>query len=179
MKFLFLLASVASLFLAGCASAPKPVPADLTASVASTKLAIVRAQSSAQALRPHDAATSAAVADLREQLAALGVSFDATTAKVQWYETDWARLDSENQVLKVTAAKTQKDLHQTAKERDFYPVLLALCAALLCGVTFVPWTLKLPGLMGFLAPVAVVIGGGLFGFTASRMLAAWGARLLP
>ena len=181
----FLLLS-ASLFLAACTTAPKPVAPDLTASVASTRQAIVKAQSSAQALRPHDAATLAAVADLREQLAAVGASFDATSGKVQWYEVDWKRLDGENRDLKgalakrdATIASQAAALHQTAKERDFYPLMIAAAAALLCGMAFGPWALKLPGVLGFVAPLAVVLGGGIFGFTASRMLAAYGSRLIP
>ena len=171
-------------FLTACAH-DRVAPSSLSASVAATRVAITRAQHAAAAL-PSTPATSAALSDLREQLAAVGVSYDATTAKVQWYETAWARLDAENSSLKNTiAAKDaaiatkERIIHQTAKERDFYPLLLGLLAAVLVGVTFVPWALKLPGLLGFIVPPVLLAGGGIFGFTASRMLAAWGSRFIP
>jgi cobalamin biosynthesis Mg chelatase CobN len=175
---------ILSFFLTACAH-ERVSPSSLSASVSATRLAITRAQHAAAAL-PSTPATTAAISDLRAQLAAVGVSYDATTAKVQWYQTDWTRLDAENSSLKntVTAkdaalATQQKVIHQTAKERDFYPFLLGLLAAVLVGVTFVPWALKLPGLLGFIVPPGIVAAGGIFGFTASRMLAAWGSRLIP
>jgi hypothetical protein len=173
------------LLLSGCSAVPARRPSDLASNLDRTRAALAHVQQTAAALTPATA-NSAAISDLREQLADVGASFDATTAKVQWYQTDWARLDAENSSLKTTItakdatiATQQKVIHQTAKERDFYPILFAIAAALIAGITLGPWALKLPGLMGFIVPAGIVAAGGLFGFTASRMLAAWGSRFLP
>jgi hypothetical protein len=175
---------ILSFFLTACAH-ERVFPSSLSASVAATRVAITRVEHTAASLTPATA-NSAAISDLREQLADVGASFDATTAKVQWYQTDWARLDTENSSLKTTItakdatiATQQKVMHQTAKERNFYPILFAIAAALIAGITFGPWALKLPGLLGFIVPAGIVAAGGLFGFTASRLLAAWGSRFLP
>lgn len=165
------------LFITSCAHEHVP-PTDLRSSVAMTRQAIALAKHTADSL-PSTPATSSAISDLRQQLADVGVSFDALTGKVQWYETDWARLNGENGTLKKENLTLRSNLHQTAKERDFYPFLFGLLAALLVGIAFGPWALKLPGIAGFIVPPVMIAGGGLFGFTASRMLAAWGCRFLP
>lgn len=178
MIFISLLCYVILSCITGCAH-PQVVPSSLSLSVTHTKQAILRAEASAAAIHPRDPATSSAISDLREQLSEAGASFDATTAKVQWYETDWQRLKSANDSLTKENSTLHFSLHQTAKERDFYPFILGIVSALLCAVAFGSWALKLPGLLGFIAPPAIILGGGIFGFSMSRMLAAWGSKLIP
>lgn len=174
---------LAILLLAGCSDVPSRPGPDLSSSIQAAHSAIARAQHAAASI---SSSNPAAVADLRTQLGELGIAFDTISGKAQWYETDWKRLNEANTAKDhtlsqkdVTIADQKRALHQTAKERDFYPLVLALLSSVLVGVAFVPWALKLPGLLGFVVPPALVVGGGVFGFTASRMLAAWGSRLMP
>ena len=187
-----LLLLAASLLLSACAHQRLPAP-DLTATVTATRVAITRAKAKAASIHPKDAATSAAVADLRQQLTDVGVSFDALTAKVQWYETDWARLSTENTSLKSTVeardaviAKQASALHQTAKERDFYPILIAFGLGWVALRRLTPLLAETLGVIPYVGPflvlaapeVAFVLGaaGGFFG---ARVLAVWGSRFLP
>jgi len=173
------------LLLCGCSTAPVTRTA-LDASVSSTRAAIVHVQASAAAIRSRDPATSAAISDLRNQLAGLGVQFDAMTGKVQWYEADWTRLTGENGSLKNDNATLKRDLHTTAKERDFYPWLIAfvlgwaflraVTPTLVAGFRVIPY---IGPLLVLAAPEIAFAMGAALGFAGARILASYGSRLLP
>jgi len=186
-------ALVALVVLSGCSTAPSPRQTDLGTSVARTRAAIISAQKTASSLRSRDPATSAQIGNLQQQLATVGASFDVTTAKVQWFSQDWSRLNTENGTLKstlatkdATIATQQKVIHQTAKERDFYPWLIAfgvgwvmlrkLTPVLSAGLKLIPYI----GLfLAMAAPEIAFALGAALGFTGARLVAAYGSRFLP
>jgi hypothetical protein len=72
-----------------------------------------------------------------------------------------------------------KSLHQTAKERDFYPFLFALAAAIVTLRVFGDSASRLPFGAGLFGPFILLAAGGVAGFIISRTIAAYGARFLP
>ena len=189
-RLISLVALLLSFTLSACSSVhPHPPTQALSASIARTRAALTQAEHTASMLSEHDPATF----PLREQLADLGVQFDALTGKVQWYQADWERLFSQNKALQssvatkdATIATQQKVIHQTAKERDFYPWLIAfgvgwvmlrkLTPVLSAGLKLIPYI----GLfLAMAAPEIAFALGAALGFTGARLVAAYGSRFLP
>lgn len=173
------------LLLCGCSANPVTRTA-LDASVSSARAALVHVQASAAAIHSRDPETSKAIFDLRTQLSDLGVQFDAISGKVQWYEADWTRLTGENAAMKNDNATLKHDLLTTAKERDFYPWLIAfvlgwvllraVTPTLVNGFRVIPY---IGPLLVLAAPeIAFAIGSAL-GFVGARILASYGSRFLP
>jgi len=173
--------------LSGCAAThDQHQHTDLDSSVAATRAAIAKVQRHTASIRSRDPATTAVVSDLNKQLADLGVQFDSTAAKISWYESDWARLNADNTSVKSQNVALKTSLHRAAKQRDFYPFLLALAGGWVALRNLTPTlsaTVKVIPYVGiYLAlaspSIAFSIGAAAC-FILARLLADYGSRLLP
>jgi hypothetical protein len=72
-----------------------------------------------------------------------------------------------------------RNLHQTAKERDFYPFLFAVAAAVVTLRIYGESVSRLPFGMGIFGPFILLVAGGAAGFIISRTVAAYGSRFIP
>jgi hypothetical protein len=108
----------------------------------------------------------------KESLAAYASQVDAQSVTLATAQHEL--VDKDNKI-----ANLIKSLHQTARERDFYPILFAVAAAIVTLRVFGDSAAHLPFGAGIVAPFLLLAAGGAAGFILSRTIAAYGSRFIP
>lgn len=153
------------------ALAPSPVPVINAVSSARIRAEKLKAEV--------PVANRAEVQEISEDLSTAQVSLATYSAQV---ESQSVALDAAQHELVDKDAKIStlsKNLHQTAKERDFYPFLFAVAAAIVTLRIYGESVSRLPFGMGIFGPFILLAAGGAGGFMVSRMVAAYGSRFIP
>ena len=199
-EILILLAALSFVLncITGCAyqqSKPSAHAAIANAAFAATSSSIQHAQAQAAkvARSVSDPVIHQRIVDLQSSLNDAAATNLTTGQQLTWFEADdakaWKAWNDSQETIKArdaTIVTLKADLHQTAKERDFYPVLIAfllgwtmlraLTPTLSAGLKVVPY---FGPILCMLAPeIAFAIGAAL-GFIGARTLAAYCSHLMP
>ena len=166
-------------FLVGCAHEQRH-EAVLTPSAVPVINAVSSARLRAEKLKAEvPQANRAEVQDLSSDLEQAQSSLATYSTQV---ETQSVALVSAQHDLVDKDAKIStltRNLHQTAKERDFYPFLFAVAAAVVTLRIYGESVSRLPFGMGIFGPFILLAAGGAAGFIISRTVAAYGSRFIP